>query len=90
MDKWLFLIVLSCFLFCLTYDPKTRGLEKYMINPSVAMPSPQQSCCNNLNYRAENMRQCSPPYYQALQLGDKDLGCPSKHPKADLGAIIHR
>ena len=71
------ILVLIAVLFVLTYDPRSRTLEK-VIEP----------CCNNNEYRANNMNQCESGYYQGVQFGDTNYGCPPKTPKEYMGAVI--
>ncbi len=71
------LLMLLAVLFVLTYDPRSRTLEN-VIEP----------CCNNNEYRANNMTQCESGYYQGVQFGNTDYGCPTKSPKEHMGAII--
>jgi len=48
----------------------------------------KSTCCNSTDYRAENNVQCRAAYYQGLQFGDPDYGCPTKQPSTCQGAII--
>jgi hypothetical protein len=88
MDKWLFLIVILCFLFVLTYDPKSGNLDKYIRKKENFTEQPVKTCCNNVNYMANNITQCRPAHFQAVQFGDLNYGCPEKLPKTYLGAIL--
>lgn len=92
MDRWLFLIVILCFLFVLTYDPKKGNLSKYvnMTNPHRKVEKYTEPCCNNVEYMAEHNTQCKYKHYTGIQFGDTDYGCPEPHPKAFLGAILKR
>jgi hypothetical protein len=77
--KMLLLFALLAFVFCITYDPKSGTLEKF-IEPN--------SCCSNVEYRARNPVQCEPPYYQGVQFADPNYGCPRRSPQVMNGAII--
>jgi len=91
MDKWLFLIVVLCFLFCLTYDPKSQTLKSF-INPYAAVPKKEhyreKPCCDNVMYMAENSTQCQPRHFYGVQFGTLNYGCPPKIPKTWMGAIL--
>ena len=73
------LLVILAILFCLTYDPKSRTLERFIEGPS--------SCCSRTDYRAQNPDQCQPPYYQGVQFGNPDYGCPAKMPRSTMGVL---
>lgn len=96
MDKWLFLIVIVCFLFCLTYDPSSHNLDKYIIGNSRNEKyeiNPEQvnnkmSCCDNVNYMANNNKQCGPAHFQGIQFAES-YNCPKQVPVTDQGAILH-
>jgi hypothetical protein len=45
MDKWIYILVIICFIFILTYDPKTKNLEKVI----SVYGNPQQD--PNLHYQ---------------------------------------
>ena len=77
-------------LFILTYNPKTGSLDRYLSTPAPSQEpqAPSGTCCNSTDYRAENNKQCRSAYYQGLQFGDPDYGCPVKDPQTCLGAII--
>ena len=90
MDKWLFLIVILCFLCCLTYDPKSKTLQSF-ISPYANKNKREnytEPCCDNVKYMANNIWQCRPGHFQGIQFGDLNYGCPPKNPKTWLGAII--
>lgn len=89
MDRWLFLIVIVCFLFVLTYDPKSGNLEKYT-SSFRRKENYEEPCCNKVEYMADNFRQCGPKHFQGVQFGDTDYGCPRKVPVTELGAILSK
>ena len=77
------LIAILALIFIITYDPKSRTLEKFIQPEGESRP-----CCDNADYRALNHDQCESAYYTSLQFADPNYGCPAKHPKTELGAII--
>ncbi len=77
MNKLLQLIALLAFVFVLTYDPKSRKLEKVI-----------EGCCDDTDHRARNPEQCGPSYYQGVQFGEPTYGCPPTHPPTHLGALV--
>lgn len=77
MNKLLQLLALVAFVFVLTYDPKSRKLERII-----------EGCCNNTEHRARNPNQCESSYYQGVQFGETNYGCPPKHPPTHLGALV--
>ena len=70
-------LVIMAVVFVLTYDPKSRTLE------SVIEGS--EPCCERL---ANNQTQCESVHYQGVQFGNENYGCPSRHPRQAMGAII--
>lgn len=86
MNQFLQLLVLLAFIFCLTYDPKSRTLENFIEGPK-SQPAPG-GCCSRTQYRADNPVQCEPPYYQGLQFANPEYGCPRRFPHVSMGAII--
>lgn len=88
MDKWLFLIVILCFLFVLTYDPKSRGLENFVPSPPSTLCQAPSGCCNQNKYMADHPTQCERAHYQGVQFANPNYGCPPKIPEAELGAIV--
>ena len=96
MDKWLFLIVIVCFLFCLTYDPKSHNLDKYIIGENTrekyenapAQMNTINGCCDDVNYMSNNYRQCGPAHFQGVQFAES-YNCPRQVPVTDKGAILH-
>lgn len=78
-------LIILALIFVLTYDPKSKTLEK-IINPE----NYKAPCCQDEKYRADNPDQCETPYYHGLQFGDPEYKCPKKHPETILGAIIER
>ena len=77
MNKLIQLITLMAFIFVLTYDPKSRKLENVI-----------EGCCSNTEHRARNPAQCEASYYQGVQFGDPNYGCPPTHPPTHLGALV--
>jgi hypothetical protein len=77
MNKLFQLIALLAFVFVLTYDPKSRKLEKVI-----------DDCCGNADYMARNPQQCENSHYQGVQFGETDYGCPPKFPPTHLGALV--
>ncbi len=71
-------------LFVLTYDPKSRTLEN-VIEGSESNAKP---CCERNNYMANNQTQCESVHYQGVQFGNENYGCPTRHPRQAMGAII--
>ena len=95
MDRWLFLIVIVSFLFMITYDPKSKNLEKFIpkkesMEAAETEADQKKPCCSVTKYRANNPYQCEPGYYQGLQFADPDYGCPSVSPVVFEGAIMSR
>jgi hypothetical protein len=66
------------------YDPKSRTLDRFMTEPTKKKPQ----CCSQTEYRADHPVQCESPYYQSVQFGNTDLGCPVGVPVVDKGAIL--
>ena len=84
MDKWLVLIVLACFLFVITYEPtgkKTGGKENYQPTQKI------ETCCDDVEYMAENKDQCQARHFQGVQFIEQ-YGCPKKVPCTSAGAIL--
>lgn len=75
--------VILAIIFVLTYDPKSRTLDKF-----INSPEKKPSCCSTTEYRADNPVQCEPLYYQGLQFANTDLGCPTRRPSVNMGAIV--
>ena len=89
MDKCLSFLILICVLFVMTYNPKTGNLEQYILNPQPPRQDAQQKpCCSDTDYRADHPVQCRAAYYQGLQFGDPNYGCPVRDPAVCKGAII--
>ena len=92
MDKWLFLIVIIFFLFMITYDPKSHTLDKYILGEHkehyAVGPQATGNCCDNVDYMADNYRQCAPAHFQGIQFAEP-YGCPSMIPVTNQGAILH-
>ena len=70
-------------LFVLTYDPKSRTLENVIESNADSKP-----CCERNNYMANNQTQCESVHYQGVQFGNENYGCPTRHPRQAMGAII--
>ena len=83
MDKWLFLVIILCFLFVITYEPsgKKGGKENYQKAPKI------ETCCDDVEYMAENNDQCQIAHFRSVQFIEKN-GCPKKVPCTSMGAII--
>jgi hypothetical protein len=88
MDKCLSLLIVIIVIFVLTYNPKTGNLEQYILNPKSPPQEPQKPCCSDTDYRADHPVQCRASYYQGLQFGDPNYGCPVREPAVCQGAII--
>ena len=88
MDKLLCIAIVVVIIFVLTYNPKSRTLEKYIKKKEKYEPKKKKPCCSVTDYRAEHPVQCEPPYYLGLQLGNPNYGCPQCHPQVWEGAII--
>ena len=78
--NFIYVTAILVLLFVLTYNPAPVKSETYQ--KSV------RGCCSNNEYRARDPTQCEHAYYQGLQFGNPDYGCPSKVPKVSMGAII--
>jgi hypothetical protein len=95
MNSAISILVVVCIIFVLTYNPQTGTLEQYFVGSSSGGPpapvvpmGADASCCNSEDYRAENYVQCRANYYQGLQFGNPDYGCPIRQPSTCNGAII--
>jgi hypothetical protein len=87
MDKVVWALILISILFIITYNPQSGRIEQ--LTSVVSQPQAQQkTCCDSQEYRASNGAQCESTYYQGLQFGNQNLGCPRKLPSSDNGAII--
>jgi hypothetical protein len=80
-------LVILVVLFVLTYDPKSRTLEN-VIEGSNANSVDSKPCCERNNYMANNQTQCESVHYQGVQFGNENYGCPTRHPRHAMGAII--
>tara|TARA_R110002072_G_scaffold41761_10_gene116812 strand:- start:1094 stop:1345 length:252 start_codon:yes stop_codon:yes gene_type:complete len=76
-------LVILAILFVLTYDPKSRTLEN-VLEPT----SQEKKCCTDNTYMANHNTQCENVHYQGVQFGIEEYGCPTRHPKQSMGAII--
>jgi hypothetical protein len=85
MSQFIKFLALLAFLFVLTYDPKSRTLENII---EGSPKNKQGGCCSQVDYRADNPVQCEPPYYNGLQFADPDIGCPTRRPNVNMGAIL--
>ena len=77
MNKLVILVVIVVFIFLLTYDPKSKKLEKYITTPQVAAPAVQSEPT------------CSEDRYYKLQFAKnapRDV-C-TGHPVEYLGAVM--
>lgn len=77
-----FLVIIAV-VFVLTYDPKSRTLESVIEGSANGIDS--KPCCERL---ANNQTQCESVHYQGVQFGNENYGCPSRHPRQAMGAII--
>ena len=73
------LLALVALVFCITYDPRSGKLDKYI--------SGDGTCCNRVDYMARHPDQCQPPHFQGVQFADPNYGCPKPAPKMHNGAI---
>tara|TARA_R110000803_G_scaffold91942_9_gene159461 strand:- start:3611 stop:3865 length:255 start_codon:yes stop_codon:yes gene_type:complete len=80
------LMVIMVVIFVLTYDPKSRTLEN-VIEGSESNAN-DKPCCERNNYMANNQTQCESVHYQGVQFGNENYGCPTRHPRQAMGAII--
>ena len=74
-------LVIMAILFVLTYDPKSRVLEN-------VLEGPNKPCCEKGDYMANHQTQCENVHYQGVQFGNEKYGCPTRHPRQTMGAII--
>jgi len=77
-----FLVILAI-IFVLTYDPRSKTLDKF-----INEPNKNGQCCSSTDYRANHPVQCEPTYFQGVQFGNTELGCPARLPKVNEGAIV--
>ncbi len=86
MDKVVWALILISILFIITYNPKSGRIEQFS---NIVTPASSQSsqCCDSQEYRANNSTQCENTYYQGVQFGNPNLGCPRKIPTAVSGVI---
>ena len=47
-------------------------------------------CCNDVNYMADNKKQCDNAHFQGVTFANEDYGCPVKTPDVNMGAVIGR
>jgi len=76
--------VILAILFVLTYDPKSGTLDRFMTEPTKK----ESQCCSQTKYRANHPVQCESRYFQGVQFGNTELGCPVRVPTVDMGAIL--
>ena len=82
-------LVILAILFVLTYDPKSRVLENVLEGPgSNARGVDSKPCCEKNDYMANHQTQCENVHYQGVQFGNEKYGCPTRHPRQSMGAII--
>jgi len=79
--NFIYITALLVLLFVITYNPSQPATETYKKSTSGG-------CCANTIYRARDPTQCENAYYQGLQFGYTDYGCPPRVPKVCMGAII--
>jgi len=77
--------VILAILFVLTYDPKSGTLDRFMTEPTKK----ESQCCSQTKYRANHPVQCESRYFQGVQFGNTELGCPVRVPTVDMGAILY-
>ena len=78
--NFMYVTALLVLLFVITYNPAPVKSETYQ--------KPAVGCCSNDVYRAREPTQCENAYYQGLQFGNPNYGCPPRVPKVCMGAII--
>lgn len=78
------ILVILAIVFVLTYNPRSGTLDRFISAPE----KPQPGCCSTTKYRADNPVQCESPYYEGLQFGNTELGCPTRIPSVNMGAIV--
>ena len=89
MDRTIWLAIFVTVLFILTYDPKSKTLEKYIVvEQPVRKEQSKKLCCGSNDYRADNPVQCEHAYYQSLQFADSQVSCPARQPTVVNGAIV--
>jgi len=83
--------------FVLMYKPQKEKFTQAPIKPpktpstnqdEVTITQEKDNCCSNLDYMANNYRQCRNVHYEGIQFANPDYGCPEKVPETYLGAII--
>lgn len=79
MDNTLCMLMLIALIFVLTYDPRSRTLEKFIEGPN---------CCASNEYRADHHTQCENEHFESIQFGTTP-GCPRRVPQVWEGAIMH-
>lgn len=78
MKFWQYLAI-AAFLFVCMYDPKSRGLEKY-VGPQVGSAGVRST-----------ERSCQPQHFQHVQFAEVEPEtCPKATPQVNKGAIISR
>lgn len=72
------LVILIAIVFVLTYDPKSRGLDKLM--PLDKSPAATAK---------GNYKQCEATHFQSVQFAQPEA-CPLNDGRNSMGAIIHQ
>jgi hypothetical protein len=70
--------IILAVLFVITYDPKSRTLEKYIMGPAASVKAQASG-------PAPTEVQCKHPHYQARNFGEPVYDCPKSNSK--MGAI---
>ena len=83
--KFHYILAILALLFVISYDPKSGTLERFM-NPAKKAAG----CCNDVNYMADNKKQCDNAHFQGVTFANEDYGCPVKTPDVNMGAVIGR
>ena len=79
--------VILAIIFVLTYNPSSGTMDTFINGPTKATQQSAQ-CCSGTEYRATHPVQCESPYFQGVQFGNTELGCPTRLPHARNGAIV--
>ena len=79
MDDTLTMLMLLALLFVLTYDPRSRTLERFIEGPG---------CCADTKYMADHHTQCENEHFESIQFGGIP-GCPRRVSQVWKGAIMH-
>lgn len=84
MDRLVCIAIFVIILFVLTYDPKSRTLEKYIL----VDPIQKVKETRKLSGGANDFRACENTHYQALQFGELNPQCPQPNPQTVEGVIV--